>query len=81
MLAAIILGMLFSQRPAVTRARGQRGLACFWIVQNLLLVGSVLLRLRMYVDAYQLSLLRVHLALFLLLVVVWIDLIMGIDRQ
>ncbi len=69
-LAAVIIGFLFSQNRQITRARGQRFLAFLWILQNLMLVSSVLLRLKMYVDGYHLTLLRIHLALFLVLVVI-----------
>jgi len=67
-LAAVLLGLLFSQARAVTRARGQRLLAGLWIAQNLLLAANVVVRVGMYVSEYQLSLLRMHLILFVALV-------------
>lgn len=83
-LAAGILLVLFQQSRKVTHAPGQKVLATAWIVQNLLLVSSVVLRLKMYVDAYYLSLLRLYLAVFLVLVVVGFLLLavkLGQDRK
>ncbi|MCB1099854.1 MAG: DUF4173 domain-containing protein [Verrucomicrobiae bacterium] len=68
LLAALVLSLLWVQAPAVCRARGQRWLAHLWIVQNLVLVGSVVLRLKLYVEFYQMSLLRVYVVCFLVLV-------------
>lgn len=68
LLAALVLSLLWVQAPAVCRARGQRWLAHVWIVQNLVLVGSVVLRLKLYVEFYQMSLLRVYVVCFLILV-------------
>ena len=67
-LAAVVLSLLFVQNRAVCTARGQRFLAHLWIVQNLVLVSSVVLRLKLYVDTFQLSLLRVYVVCFLVLV-------------
>lgn len=67
-LAAIVISVLFQQKREITGARGQGMLAMVWIAQNLLLLNNVGLRVKMYVDEYQLSILRVHLGLFLLLV-------------
>ena len=69
-LAALVLSVLFQQHREITQARGQRFLALIWVGQNLLLLGNVLLRVKFYVDAYQLSVLRLHLGLFLALVAV-----------
>lgn len=68
LLAALVISLLFVQSKEVCCARGQRFLAHLWIVQNLVLVSSVVLRLRLYVDFYQLSLLRVYVVCFLILV-------------
>lgn len=70
LLAAAVLGLIFHQAREVVRARAVKGLAYAWIGQNLFLVGSVVLRLKMYVDAYQLTLLRLYLLAFLVLVAV-----------
>jgi hypothetical protein len=69
-LAALVLSVLFQQHREITQARAQWFLAMLWIGQNLLLLGNVLLRVKFYVDAYQLSVLRLHLGLFLALVAV-----------
>lgn len=68
LLSALVLTAIFQQADAVARARSLRLLALVWIAQNLVLVASVLLRLKLYVEAYQLSTQRVYVALFLLLV-------------
>lgn len=70
LLAAAVLVALFQQADPIARDRTVRVLALIWIAQNIVLVGSVLLRLKLYVEAYQLSTLRVYVALFLLLVTV-----------
>ncbi len=67
-LAAAVLLLLFNAPREVTHARGQRVLAGLWIAQNLLLEAGVMLRLKLYVDSYGLSVQRVHLMLFLALV-------------
>jgi hypothetical protein len=74
-LAALVLVVLFYQHPTVTRSTGLRLLANGWILQNLFLVGGVFLRLKLYVEEYQLSYLRVGVALFLLLVSVGLGLL------
>ena len=50
LLAALVLGLLFHQAKEITQARAVKSLAYTWIGQSLFLVGSVVLRLRMYVD-------------------------------
>lgn len=69
-LAASVLLIVFQQDKQVTNAPGQKLLAHTWIAQNFMLVSSVLLRLKLYVDTYHLSLLRLYVAFFLILVVV-----------
>lgn len=66
--SAIVLTAVFHQPAEITRGRAIRGLALAWIAQNLFLVASVGLRLKLYVDAYQYSTLRVYVAFFLALV-------------
>jgi hypothetical protein len=68
LLAAVVLTALFHQAALVRESRLLKFLAQAWILQNLILAGSVLRRLLLYVEAYQLSELRVGVALFLLLV-------------
>ena len=70
LLAALVLSLLFVQNEAICNAKGVRAMAHLWIVQNLLLVSSVILRLKLYVEAYQMSLLRIYVVGFLCLVVV-----------
>lgn len=68
LLSGVVITVIFQQAPPAARSALLRGLALAWIAQNLVLLGSVALRLWLYVEAYQLTLLRVWLALFLLLV-------------
>ena len=68
LLAALVLTIIFQQDAEVVGARWLKALALAWIVQNVALIGSVLLRLKLYVEAYQLSELRVFVGCFLLLV-------------
>ena len=69
-IAAIVLGLLFQQDKSVTNSRAIRGLALLWIAQNLLLIANVARRVSIYISDYHLSVLRVHLILFLVLVCV-----------
>lgn len=68
LLSGAVIAAIFQQPAEVTRSAPLRALALGWIAQNLMLLASVVLRLGLYVEAYQLSLLRVWLALFLLVV-------------
>lgn len=68
MLSAVVLAAMFQQSTEITRARGVKALALLWIGQNLVLIAGVFLRLKLYVDAYQLSTLRIYVGCFLLLV-------------
>jgi hypothetical protein len=68
LLSAVVLATMFQQTVEVTRSRGLKALALLWIGQNLMLMAGVFLRLKLYVDAYQLSLLRIYVGCFLLLV-------------
>ncbi|MFT5192307.1 MAG: hypothetical protein ACI957_005360 [Verrucomicrobiales bacterium] len=67
-LAAVVLSLVFHQAKEVVQTHGVKALAYAWIVQNFVLTGSVILRLKLYVDTFQLSLLRLHVLCFLLLV-------------
>lgn len=69
-ISALVLTGMFDQSRQVTSGRWTRILAIAWIAQNIFLVASVALRLKLYVDAYQLSSLRIYAGLFLLLVCV-----------
>ncbi|HEY3897795.1 MAG TPA: DUF4173 domain-containing protein [Chthoniobacter sp.] len=68
LLSALVLAAMFQQSIEVVRSRGLKALALLWIAQNLVLIASVFLRLKLYVDAYQLSEQRVYVGCFLLLV-------------
>jgi len=70
LLSAAVIAVVFQQEVNVTRHRALKTLAWVWIAQNLLLIAGVFLRLKLYVDAYQLSELRVYVGCFLLLVTV-----------
>ena len=66
--SAVVLVLLFQQRLAVG-CRLLQWLASAWVLQNIVVIAGVFLRLKLYVDDFQLTLLRVGVALFLLLVV------------
>lgn len=67
-LSAIIIAGMFQQEDRVVAGRGMKSLAHLWVVQNFVLIGGVLLRLKLYVDASQLTEKRVYVACFLVLV-------------
>jgi hypothetical protein len=67
-LSALVLVLIFQQAATIRTSRGVTALALLWIAQNVVLISGVLLRLQRYVEAYQLSELRVYVACFLLLV-------------
>lgn len=69
-LAAGVLALVFQHEEAVSGARAIKSLALVWVAQNLVLMWSVAIRLRIYVEAYQLSELRVYVGCFLALVAV-----------
>ena len=68
LLSAVVIAAIFQQEAKVARHHLLKALAWVWIAQNLLLIAGVVLRLKLYVDAYQLSELRVYVGCFLLLV-------------
>ena len=70
LLSAVVIAAVFQQEANVTRHRVLKTLAWVWIAQNLLLIAGVFLRLKLYVEAYQLSELRIYVGCFLLLVTV-----------
>ena len=68
-LSAIVLSVMFQQQPEISRRPFLRVLGHLWIVQNLVLLASVALRLKLYVDyAHLLTAKRIHLGCFLALV-------------
>lgn len=68
LLSAFVIVLIFEKDQGSFDARSILGLSLVWILQDLFLVSSVLLRLKLYVGAYQLSTLRVYVCFFLLLV-------------
>jgi len=70
LLSALVIAAIFQQESVVTSHRILKALGWLWIAQNLVLIAGVFLRLKLYVDAYQLSELRVYVGCFLVLVAV-----------
>jgi hypothetical protein len=70
LISALVLTVIFDQSKQITANKPARVMAIVWIIQNLFLIASVALRLKLYVDEYQLSSLRVYVGFFLLLVCV-----------
>jgi hypothetical protein len=68
LLSAVVLTSLFQQTVAVAQRRFLKILAGFWIVQNLFLLASVGLRLKLYTEAYDLTVERLGVVIFLVLV-------------
>jgi hypothetical protein len=67
-LSAVVLAVMFQQGAEVTRKAWVKRLAVICIAQNLFLISSVGLRLKLYIEAYDLSVLRVHVCTFLAIV-------------
>jgi hypothetical protein len=68
-LSALTIIYLFQRSHWVASSRAVRVLAILWIAQDLFLISSIFLRLKLYIDVYHLSLLRVYVGCFLLLVI------------
>jgi len=68
--SALLLAGMFHQVRAVASWQPLRLLGMLWIAQNMILLGGVFLRVKLYVDAYDLSVTRVNLVFFLTLVTV-----------
>jgi len=68
LLSAVVLTVIFHHGPEVTGGRVLKAAAHVWILQNIIMIGGVLLRLKMYVDVFELTTLRIYVACFLLLV-------------
>jgi hypothetical protein len=66
--SAILLAGMFQQTGSVSGWMPLRLLGLRWIGQNLVLLAGVFLRVKLYVDAYDLTVTRVNLAFFLVLV-------------
>ncbi len=68
LLSAVVLTAIFQQAPAVARNNGLKALAGFWIAQNLFLMISVALRVKNYIVDYNMTVDRLSVIVFLLLV-------------
>jgi hypothetical protein len=68
--SAVLLAGLFQQARTVSEWRPLRLLGLLWIGQNLMLLAGVVLRVKLYVDAFDLTVTRVNLVFFLALVAV-----------
>lgn len=66
--SGILLAGMFHQARAVSRWTPLRLLGLLWIGQNLVMLAGVFLRVKLYVDALDLTVVRVNLVFFLLLV-------------
>jgi Domain of unknown function (DUF4173) len=67
--SAIVIILIVERLPS-GNARDLRWAALIWIGQNIILLCGVFRRLKLYVDAYNLTILRADLALLLILVLV-----------
>jgi hypothetical protein len=68
LLSAVVLAGIFQQQLEVAGRRGLKVLGLLWIGQNLLVLVSVVLRLKLYIEAYDMTVARLSVILFLLLV-------------
>jgi hypothetical protein len=68
LLSAILLIVLFNQEESLSGRSVLRTAALVWIGQNLFLLTSIALRLKLYVDAYNLTAPRISVLIFLLIV-------------
>jgi len=67
-LSAFVLTTIFQQELKVARRRELKLLGLFWIGQNLFLLVSVAQRLRLYIEAYDMTVTRLSVMIFLVLV-------------
>jgi hypothetical protein len=68
LLSAIVLTAIFHQSLTVARRRELKALAGFWIAQNLFLMMSVAMRVKNYIVDDNMTILRLSVLIFLLLV-------------
>lgn len=68
--SAVLLAGMFQQARSVSGWTPLRLLGLVWIGQNLVLLAGVLLRVKLYVDAFNLTVTRVNLVFFLALVAI-----------
>ena len=69
-LSAVVLTTIFQQSLNVARRGELKALAYFWIAQNLFLILSVALRIKYYIVAYEMTVARLGVIIFLVLVAV-----------
>jgi len=67
-LSALVLTGIFQQALPVAQRRELKGLALFWIAQNLFLLLSVAMRLKLYIEAFDMTVLRLSVIIFLVVV-------------
>jgi hypothetical protein len=67
-LSAIVLTTIFQQALSVAQSRGLKVMAYFWIAQNLFLMVGVALRIKVYIVDYEMTVARLGVIIFLLLV-------------
>jgi len=67
-LSALVLTGIFQQALSVSKHRELKALALVWIAQNLFLLVSVVLRLKLYIEAYDMTVARLSAMIFLVLV-------------
>jgi len=75
-LSAFVLTIIFQQALNVVRRRELKVLAIVWIAQNLFLLLSVVLRLKLYIEAYDMTVARLSVLIFIALVAVGYALLM-----
>ena len=66
--SAVIIAGMFQQQDRVLSGRWLKNLAHLWVAQNAVLIAGVFLRLKLYVEEYQLTEKRIYVGAFLLLV-------------
>lgn len=67
-LSAVVLTFIFQQSLQVARRRELKAMAYLWIAQNIFLLMSVALRLKLYIQAYDMTVERLGVIIFLVLV-------------
>jgi hypothetical protein len=70
LLSAFVLTTIFQQALNVAQRRELKALGIAWIAQNLFLLLSVALRLKLYIEAYDMTVARLSVIIFLVLVAV-----------
>jgi hypothetical protein len=68
-LSAGLLAAMFQQQEDISDAPLLKALGLVWVTQNLALIASVFLRLKLYVDVWQLTEKRIYVGCFLVLVI------------